>query len=78
MKIEISEELKNRTTMCRKDFACLENGDHVYCSVEEDAYDKVVFIKCREGRSCIYQMPFGNSNVCNCLIRKEIYRKYKI
>lgn len=77
MDIEIDEDVKKSTTKCEKDFKCLVDNTYELCKVTESVRDNVLFIKCEEDNYCIYRMDFGNSYICNCPTRKEIYKKYK-
>jgi hypothetical protein len=78
MDIEIDEDIKKSTTKCEKDIKCLVDKTYELCKVTESVHDKVIFVECLEENYCIYKMGFGYSNTCNCPIRKEIYKKYKI
>ena len=77
MDIQIDEDVKKSTTKCEKDFRCLVDKTYELCKVTESVHDNVLFIKCEEDNYCIYRMDFGNSYICNCPTRKEIYKKYK-
>ncbi len=74
--MDINKEILKRTTKCEKDFNCLKDEKHVYCKVERCVSDKVHFIQCLIDGYCIYRMSFGESFICNCPTRKEIFNKY--
>ena len=77
--IEIDENIKKQTIKCEKDFACLSSKTHKLCEVTHLVHEKIVFIECQDNKQCSYKSFFGfNSYICNCPIRREIYRKYKI
>ncbi len=74
--MDIDKEILNKTTKCEKDFNCLQNKTHVYCQVDSCLNYEVHFIKCKNEEYCIYRMSFGESFICNCPTRKEIFNKY--
>jgi hypothetical protein len=79
MKFKVDEEIKKQTTGCTLDYACLTAGEEFLCPatgpvVGSPSY--VVFIKCDKGDTCIYRSRFGNSYVCRCPVRAEIFRRY--
>ncbi len=77
--IAIAEDTIKSTAKCKKDFSCLEYNDHKLCKVLYSLHDNVFFIECLEWKPCAYREKFGSSSyICNCPIRKEIYKKYKI
>lgn len=76
--MEIAKEILDKTTKCQKGFKCLKNDNHVYCKVENCVSNKVHFVRCLSGNYCNYKLPFGNSIICNCPTRKEIFNKYGI
>ena len=80
MSFEIDEDVKNNTTECEKECACITDKDYKLCKVVRSTNkNKIVFIECLEKSPCNYKMSFGFSScLCNCPIRKEIFRKYKI
>jgi hypothetical protein len=76
--IKIDEDVIKSTTKCEKDFKCLVDNTYELCKVTEAVHDKVIFVKCLEESYCNYKMGYGYSHTCNCPIRKERYKKYKI
>lgn len=76
--MEIKESIKNKANKCSKDFNCLRNEGHVICEIETCINNKVHFIKCKSDLSCNYKTYFGDSYVCTCPVRIEIYTKYSI
>lgn len=75
--VTIDEEVKNCTTKCEKDFACINNNSHELCPVDHFYNDKVLFIKCLSKGYCSYRTSFGYASfICSCPMRKEIYKKY--
>jgi hypothetical protein len=75
--MEINKELIKETTKCQKSFDCLNNDKHIFSKVENCVNNKIHFVKCSD-YSCSYLVSFGNSYVCSCPIRKEIFNKYNI
>lgn len=76
MSFVIDKTILDETVHCRKDFECLEN-DNSLCvakKVESLVDGKVLFLKCNE--MCRYKITYGNSAICNCPTRIEIFRKY--
>ena len=78
MKIKIDDQIIQQTTRCQKNFDCLSNEEHIYCEVEYCVNDKVHFIRCNSEEQCEYKVAFGNSFICTCPVRKEIYNRYRI
>lgn len=76
--MDIDKKTLKQTTKCEKGFDCLLRDDHVYCKVENCVSDEVHFVKCLNEEYCVYRMSFGESFICNCPTRKEIYNKYGI
>ena len=66
-------------TKCDKNFECLSNENYICLtsSVDRAIDGKVHFITCIF-ENCHYKMRFGNSQICNCPVRKEIFNKYHI
>ncbi len=74
--MDIDKEILKSTTKCEKDFSCLRDKKHIFCKVEFCINDEVHFIKCLNEEYCTYKMSFGESFICNCPTRKEIFNKY--
>ena len=73
--MEIEKEILDKTTLCNKDFDCIKNNN-IRCKVTRNVDKKVIFVECREKNFCNYKMSFGNSDICTCPTRKEIFKKY--
>lgn len=78
MDIVISDETKRATTNCRKNFCCLSTDREKICKIKECINNKVCFVSCENSGDCLYKMSFGNGYVCNCPVRKDLYKKYNI
>ncbi len=73
---EIDEKTLQATTKCPNSFECLGNENHVcLAKVESCVKEEVYFVDC-EDIYCRYKMSFGYSSICNCPVRKEIFKKY--
>jgi hypothetical protein len=75
--VEIDESTIRSTTKCDKGFQCLHGETEQLCEVEYCVQDKVCFVKCLNIKRCSYRIHFGHSFVCNCPVRKEIFKRYK-
>jgi hypothetical protein len=78
MKIEIDEKIIAETTLCERNFECLNNYTNRSCKVENYIIEKVFYIKCLSNNTCNYKRLCGNSFMCACPTRIEIYKKYGI
>ena len=76
MNIKIDDNIIKKTAKCQKNFSCL-SGETTLCKVEE-SMGEVIFIKCMNNNPCEYRVNFGYSQICNCPVRKELYKRYKI
>ena len=77
--MEIDSKIIEETTKCDKNFECLKNKNYT-CNtsiVDRAIGGRVHFINCSVS-NCNYKMAFGNSYICNCPVRKEIFNKYHI
>lgn len=75
----IAQQILDETIHCNHNFECLKNEDH-FClkaKVIRTVNGKIYFINCAEYCNN-YKIDFGNSTVCHCPTRKEIFNKYKI
>lgn len=78
MNFKVDDSAIKEATLCEKNYSCLSEDRKELCKVTRIVEDKVYFIKCQDTESCSYKMSFGNSFICNCPVRKVIYKKYKI
>lgn len=76
--MEIDKIIIAETLNCNKNFDCLNSNTPVCCKVEDCINDEVHFIKCLEKLLCTYKLSFGESFICICPTRKEIFNKYRI
>ena len=78
MMFEIDKEILKKTTDCAYNFKCLEDGGKVCCKVEHCVNNHLIFVKAENHKFCAYKLSFGNSFICNCPTRLEIYNKYGV
>jgi len=76
--MEIDKNIISNTIKCEKNFDCLSANNHVYCKVESCINNKVHFINCVYNLNCSYKMSYGDTFICTCPTRKEIFNKYEI
>lgn len=77
MKFRIDEDIL-RKTRCEKSLSCLSGQSNDLCKVEHCVSGKVCFIEGINNGLCHHIVPFGEAYTCNCPIRIELYRKYRI
>jgi len=77
-KIFVSEETKKATTLCEKEFSCLDNNRDDLCKILSCYNDDVHFILCSDKEPCSYNHKICERVHCECPTRKEIYSKYNI
>lgn len=77
MKIEVPEEIIQKTVKCDKNFRCLSGeGDNlcrVICHLSSDTY----FVRCVDDKECPYLEAHKKTELCNCPVRNAIYQRYK-
>jgi len=77
--ITIDEDLKVQASKCESSVGCLNGNGHKLCNVVCSCGDQVLFIEFQKKRRCNYKSSFGfSSYLCNCPVRKEIYKKYGV
>ncbi len=77
MERQISDEVRKKTKQCTHEFGCL-TGEKTVCSVDQFIEDDGVFIQRPQDVFCPYLMHFGNSHICQCPTRREMYERYQI
>ena len=78
MIFNVDDSIIRRTTRCEKNLSCMSEQRNELCKITRNVEDKVYFVKCQENESCSYRLSFGDSFICNCPVRKEIYNKYHV
>ncbi len=76
--MEIDKEIIEKTVNCRSDFSCLKNVKHTCCEVISCISEKVHFVDFTCTNYCSYLLNYGDSQICTCPARKDIYNKYKV
>lgn len=78
MKIQIDDEVMQLATKCSKGFRCLSGMEGHLCKIVLHMHDGMNFVRCKEERECPYLEIHNRTAICNCPVREEIYRLYKI
>jgi hypothetical protein len=81
MNYEIDTHVLNMTTDCSDYFSCLSGEDTCLCEVEKiiGSNGGLLYIKHNSNiKSCKYELFYGDSFICNCPTRREMYRKYNV
>jgi hypothetical protein len=78
VKIELSDEIIRKAGKCEKNFRCLSGESEKLCRVLCFIKDDIYFVKCMEDPDCVYLESFEKTKICNCPVRKEIYKRYKV
>lgn len=76
-KLEVSEDIIAAADRCRKDVACLDPEQRSVCPVEQRIMD-VIFVEPDNNFFCPYKTSFGDSYVCGCPVRQELYTTHRI
>lgn len=75
--MEIDKKIIGRTLNCTENCACLTDADKIICEVESNVNNELLFVKCVSQCNNKYKDSFGFGHICNCPVRKEIFRKYE-
>lgn len=78
--IEIDNEIIKIVTHCANNNECKDLNVECNCLItkaESLIQNKVLFVNC-SNNWCSHKMHYGDSTICNCSTRMEIYKKYKI
>jgi hypothetical protein len=80
MLYQISDEIINSTRRCDHRFKCLTVDSFQICPIKKPNPMKgICFIKMENPmRKSSYCLSLGNSNICLCPTRRELYERYKI
>ena len=75
----VSKEILDETTDCEYQFACLEGNSYALCETDFALGHSFAFLKSSlEKPSCRYYFDFGNSGVCRCPVRIELFIQHNI
>jgi hypothetical protein len=78
MDLEISDEIRSRTTQCPFGFKCLEVGTNLLCPVERYLQGNGLFLRKNKRNDCPYLMAFGQQYICNCPTHVDLHLQYNI
>ena len=78
MKIKIDEEILQKAIYCAYDFGCLSGTKRRLCEVKELIGYSMLEIKPKLAIDCKYHVSIGDTSLCICPTRHEIYNRYSI
>lgn len=81
MHYRIPSEVLQQATGCTKDLKCLSCNPNELCEIQfYPEGDGIHFVKCTTGTDCPFLETDAKAKVsiCNCPVRKEIYRRYSV
>ena len=78
MIFNIDKKTEQKTTDCNKDFDCLTNEKHIFCTGKYLVRKDLALDECLSENRCYYRMSLGQMHFCTCPTRKEIFNKYGI
>jgi hypothetical protein len=79
MPIKIGEDIRQQTTKCKHEFACLSDEQYDLCKVIASIASKVILTDCVDRLPCDYCIRFGTSlAVCTCPVRNELHNWFGI
>ena len=76
--VKIDEEIVQRTTQCEHDFSCISEDKTCICEAIRSIGHVILEIKHKYRSVCRYCLSYGNTDICLCPIRNEIYNRYNI
>ena len=76
MKIKIDEEIIQKAIYCEYDFSCLSGEKRCLCEVKELIGYAMLEIKPKLAIDCRYHVSIGDTSLCICPTRHEIYNRY--
>ena len=74
---EVSENVIELAVHCKKQHSCLNNNHHKCCKIVKCIDEKLHFLGTGDHEYCGYKTSFGESCLCRCPVRKEIYNLHK-
>jgi hypothetical protein len=80
MKYEIEEEVVKLADKCSRTHVCLTGEDALYCKVAilmKGTDEEIPLLECFKGAVCPYSKSFGETYICRCPLRREIYIRYE-
>lgn len=79
MKHEIEDNIVRLTDKCQRNHVCLTGEGGLYCKVAvlmRGRDEEIPLLDCPEEIECPYCQSFGESYICNCPVRKEVFKRY--
>ena len=76
MKIKIDEEIIQKAIYCEYDFKCLSGEKRLLCEVRELFGYAMLVVKHKSATDCRYHVSIGDTTLCICPARHEIYNRY--
>ena len=79
MKMEIDKKIIEKTKHCPNNYGCMKAENRILYNhnVVECLNGKFHIVNCSE-HYCHYKLSYGKSIICDCPVRKEIYRLSKL
>ncbi|MCF7817402.1 MAG: hypothetical protein K9M54_05925 [Kiritimatiellales bacterium] len=78
MKKNVNPATVENAVQCPHNHACLSKEGKPCCTIAETINNKVFFTHSKKPTACPCQMAFGNSFLCTCPVRHELYLKHRI
>ena len=79
MKYDIDEAILKAASACSKMRMCVTEEGKPCCTpiqIMRGEGEEAALIECPEDSGCSYCHSFGNTHICLCPVRMEIYRRY--
>jgi len=73
----VSEEILSKTR-CQFSFKCLDEENMDMCEVDRYFQGNTCFSKRKTPKACLYQKESGQSYICVCPTRAELYKHSRI
>ena len=75
-RLDIDEDVLEKTTKCERGFACLSGDDRCLFNIEHAIQGSVCYVSCSE-EGCPYRVSHGFMGaVCSCPARVEIFKRH--
>jgi hypothetical protein len=78
MEIKIPQDIVQKAIKCTKKFRCLSVSSDNLCRAICHLSKDLLFVKCMDGKDCAYLESHEKTEMCNCPVRIEIYRRYNL
>jgi hypothetical protein len=81
MPFKIDDKIVKQAHKCTRDHICLSGNGGLYCKVTyymvgSNKNDKAALIECPKDQGCPYCQSFGNTHICQCPVRMELFKRY--